>query len=724
MCHNTATRSIASITYIKLTSRIFINLLCTEIAGNSVSSAQGRDHLPGPPRRYLTQPHRHTLPHAATQAYATSRRHKGARYNNTHVATKAIRYRGSIPRSIAEESSLRSTDTKNPQFLSKTLALVDLDGGGVEDDDEHDDDEPNLATRSQIQPYTRYGLRFARDKETSIRSRHAVAEATISGTQAFSCNKKRGVVTGKKTAAIIRKSGKSRVTYDPAVSGPPKEESYDIDLADKALVTEIQKTATDRFKDWKYKIHKNWQAQGDAPIPVDFIHCPNQWQWLCNHFKAEDFQELGMQMTQIWASENKKAHTVQSARTAELEKMMAGLPPIDEASDGTSPASALALVLSYKTQVSVLERAVGPSRRTRLRANQVAINEQLQRERAERETERAEREREKVDFERKLQAQIDTSNLDAHKLGLLAQVIQMTKNMDYWPQLSRCPETWITGISNLDAHKLGLLDPLMPIGTSPEFSDRSLTPSGASPSNPSLPNQNIVHRCVLSESTNISRMPLPSMKQSSNLASTSGTKQISGKITTQEPKSLMPTNLTVYGHVDQQLESTIRILRQQNVGIVIHDEAEMHRTLQESKKRKREAMTPYKGKGKGKGKQNDKENQCPSIPVNKSPSEPLSQALNVFSMFMIELGGVLGENEGADELKRAGLGQTRLTKGCLPSMVALAQKWVEMWLMCPSCNNGCLSEAVVVNRARRWLTQWTAARLPVTVGNVNLNEGE
>ncbi|KAM7493633.1 hypothetical protein LguiB_028242 [Lonicera macranthoides] len=122
-----------------------------KIAGNSVSSAQGRDHLPGPPRRYVTQPHKHTLPHAATQAYAISHRHKGARYNNTHVATKAIRYRGSIPRSIAEESSRRSTDTKNPQFLSKTLAMVDLDGGGDEDDDEHDDDGENLVWKMHPQ---------------------------------------------------------------------------------------------------------------------------------------------------------------------------------------------------------------------------------------------------------------------------------------------------------------------------------------------------------------------------------------------------------------------------------------------------------------------------------------------------------------------------------------------------------------------------------------------
>ena len=60
---------------------------------------------------------------------------------------------------------------------------------------------------------------------------------------------------------------------------------------------------------------------------------------------------------------------VQSARTAEVERLMADLPPIDEASDGTSPDSAPALppVLSYETQVSVLETAVDPSRGTRVR---------------------------------------------------------------------------------------------------------------------------------------------------------------------------------------------------------------------------------------------------------------------------------------------------------------------------------------------------------------------
>ena len=44
------------------------------------------------------------------------------------------------------------------------------------------------------------------------------------GTQtSSSTNKKRGVVTGKWTVAIVRVSGKSRVTYEPAVAGPPKE---------------------------------------------------------------------------------------------------------------------------------------------------------------------------------------------------------------------------------------------------------------------------------------------------------------------------------------------------------------------------------------------------------------------------------------------------------------------------------------------------------------------
>ncbi|KAM7465175.1 hypothetical protein LguiB_012737 [Lonicera macranthoides] len=197
----------------------------------------------------------------------------------------------------------------------------------------------------------------------SIRSRHAVAEATISCTHAFSSNKNRGVIIGKKTAAIVLTSEKSRVTCDLAISGRPKE-SYDIDLVDKVLVTWIQKKAANHFKDWKYKIHKNQQTQGDAPISVEFIHCPYQWEWLCNHFKAEDF------------------NAVQSAKTAEVEKMMAYLPLIDEASDGTMLTSAPSPVLSYETQTDSGKSTELEAEVAQLRAHQAAIEEQLQRKRA------------------------------------------------------------------------------------------------------------------------------------------------------------------------------------------------------------------------------------------------------------------------------------------------------------------------------------------------------
>jgi len=145
-----------------------------------------------------------------------------------------------------------------------------------------------------------------------------------------------------------------------------------------------------------------------------------------------------------------------------VERLKADLPPIDEASDGTSPASAPPPppVLSLESQVQILETAVGPSRGTRvrglggisaklpqkrgpssqsssdgrsaeleaevaqLRARQAAIEEQLQTERAERERERAElqreraaerereraeRERERADFDSRVQAQIENA---------------------------------------------------------------------------------------------------------------------------------------------------------------------------------------------------------------------------------------------------------------------------------------------------------------------------
>ncbi|KAM7519099.1 hypothetical protein LguiB_018061 [Lonicera macranthoides] len=183
---------------------------------------------------------------------------------------------------------------------------------------------------------------------------------------ASSTNKKRGIVTGKKTATIVRTSGKSRETYDLAISGPPKEvrsrpvSDISVLIKDRAPMLYpmfgdmplLEQTILFDYLSEIYDINLADKAHGDAPFPMEFTYCPDQWEWLCNHFKAKAFQEA-----------------VQSMRTAEVEKIMADMPLIDEASNDTSPTSAPASpsVISYETEVSVLETAVGPSSGTRVR---------------------------------------------------------------------------------------------------------------------------------------------------------------------------------------------------------------------------------------------------------------------------------------------------------------------------------------------------------------------
>ncbi|KAM7465713.1 hypothetical protein LguiB_013275 [Lonicera macranthoides] len=96
-------------------------------------------------------------------------------------------------------------------------------------------------------------------------------------------------------------------------------------------------------------------------------------------------------------------------------------------------------------------------------------------------------------------------------------------------------------------------------------------------------------------------MPLLSRARLS-VASVSGTKNVCTPTTS---PFWMPTNLTIYGHVDAELKGTVCALRQQNVGIVIREESEILRIAKESNKRKLPA--DYEGKGKG------KENKSPSV---------------------------------------------------------------------------------------------------------------
>ncbi|KAM7486345.1 hypothetical protein LguiA_002354 [Lonicera macranthoides] len=153
---------------------------------------------------------------------------------------------------------------------------------------------------------------------------------TDTATGASSSNKRRGVVLGKKTAAITKEKGRTPVTYEDSIRGPPfsvrsrfvtdlsayiKDRcpmlhptwhdlpvtertrlldflsvNYDIDHRRRELTGWIDEKAANRFRQWKSSCHKNWQELGDTPLPVELAHRPAEWQWLCNHFRDPEFQ--------------------------------------------------------------------------------------------------------------------------------------------------------------------------------------------------------------------------------------------------------------------------------------------------------------------------------------------------------------------------------------------------------------------------------------------------
>ncbi|KAM7474559.1 hypothetical protein LguiB_021802 [Lonicera macranthoides] len=250
----------------------------------------------------------------------------------------------------------------------------------------------------------------------SIRSRHVVADGIISGMQASSSNKKRRAVTGKKTAAIVRMSEKSRVTYDPAIFGLPKDVRSRL-VSDMRVMTSILLIRCSS-RGYRKRLWIASKIGSTKSITTGRRKAMLPFQWTSYIARTSGYttvcilQELGTQMAQIRASKNKKAHSGGprtfvlrahelkqkgdqaphlityvkaykkydpdrvSARTAKVEKMMADLPP--------------APVIFYDTHVSVLETATDSSRSIELevrvpqfRAHQVVIEEQLQRERGE-----------------------------------------------------------------------------------------------------------------------------------------------------------------------------------------------------------------------------------------------------------------------------------------------------------------------------------------------------
>ncbi|KAM7470822.1 hypothetical protein LguiA_009005 [Lonicera macranthoides] len=366
----------------------------------------------------------------------------------------------------------------------------------------------------------------ARSIRCSFATTHVPTDSdTAAG--ASSSNKRRGVVLGKKTAAITKEKGRTPVTYEDSIRGPPfsvrsrfvtdlsayiKDRcpmlhptwhdlpvtertrlldflsvNYDIDHRRRELTGWIDEKAANRFRQWKSSCQANWQELGDSPLPVEFAHRLAEWQWLCDHFRDPGFQRRSVQMKAIRASTNKRPHSggarpfaaraeeytkkgeqalhaktyidmykkfdpegtsrVQQASNEAVASLMESMPPIEDTSDGTSPASVTAPPrLSVDVEIGLMERVVGPSRGTRvpglgsgvakqprtrgpsrpeprnaaieeefarLRANQKELEERLQQERRDRqererqlERERQDRDRERLEFEARIQAQL------------------------------------------------------------------------------------------------------------------------------------------------------------------------------------------------------------------------------------------------------------------------------------------------------------------------------
>ncbi|KAM7465257.1 hypothetical protein LguiB_012819 [Lonicera macranthoides] len=264
---------------------------------------------------------------------------------------------------------------------------------------------------------------------------------------ASSSNKRRGVVLGKKTAAITKEKGRTPVTYKDSIRGPPfsvrsrfvtnlsayiKDRcpmlhptwhdlpvtertrlldflsvNNDIDHRCRELTGRIDEKAANRFRQWKSSCHPNWQELGDSPLLVEFAHRPAEWQWLCHHFRDPGFQRRSEQMKAIRASTNKRPHSggarpfaaradeytrkgeqaphaktyidmykkfdregtsrVQQASDEAVASLMESMPPIEDTSDGTSPASVTAPPrLSVDVEIGLMERVVGPSRGTKV----------------------------------------------------------------------------------------------------------------------------------------------------------------------------------------------------------------------------------------------------------------------------------------------------------------------------------------------------------------------
>ncbi|KAM7529846.1 hypothetical protein LguiB_033256 [Lonicera macranthoides] len=266
---------------------------------------------------------------------------------------------------------------------------------------------------------------------------------------ASSSNKRRGVLLGKKTAAITKEKGRSPVTYDDSLRGPPTS-------VHSQFVTNLLAYIKDRCP----MLHSSWY---DLPVSertrlLDFlsvmeVRLSRRLEGLgrfalsyrvrtsacgvavvMQPLQDPEFQKKSEQMKAIRASTKKRPH-IERARTfaarAEEHKkrrtssslagsamsdeavasLMASMPPIKDTSDGFSPASVIAPPrLPIDVEIEVMERADPTNAALEeelatLRENQKQLEKRIQqqeRDRQDREREQQEREREWLEWKARI----------------------------------------------------------------------------------------------------------------------------------------------------------------------------------------------------------------------------------------------------------------------------------------------------------------------------------
>ncbi|KAM7493660.1 hypothetical protein LguiB_028269 [Lonicera macranthoides] len=344
-----------------------------------------------------------------------------------------------------------------------------------------------------------------------------VSTDTDTAAGASSSNKRRGVVLGKKTAAITKEKGRTPVTYEDSIRGPPfsVRSRFVTDLSayikDRCPMLhptwhDLPVTERTRLLDFLSGAHWLDKREGRQPVQAVEVFLSHELAGIGRYAPSGRVRTSACgvavrrseQMKAIRASTNKRPHSggakpfaaraeeytkkgeqaphaktyidmykkfdpegtswVQQASDEAVASLMESMPPIEDTSDGTSPASVTAPPrLSVDVEIGLMERVVGPSRRTRvpglgsgvakqpmtrgpsrpeprnasikeefarLRANQKELEERLQQERRDRqeresqlererheresqlERERQDRDRERLEFEARVQAQL------------------------------------------------------------------------------------------------------------------------------------------------------------------------------------------------------------------------------------------------------------------------------------------------------------------------------